>query len=140
MTDTMMIKRHVAGRTFSVQVQAKCDPETGERTVSARSAQSAELAIASALALEGPVTGEAFRYLRGVLGLSAVTLAGLFGVRPETVSRWERDTVPVSRSAWVALGALVLERAGRPPATMARLEHLSLGKPARKRVTIHLAA
>ena len=52
--------------------------------------------------------------MRRVLGLTGPELGKLLGVRFETISRWERGEVPVDRGAWLLLGGLVLERAGRP--------------------------
>jgi hypothetical protein len=46
-------------------------------------------------------------------------------VRPETITRWEKDQVPVDRAAWLTLSELVLERAGRPRALRERMERLA---------------
>jgi DNA-binding transcriptional regulator YiaG len=127
------IKRKVAGRTFTVEVPAVRDAEYGD-TVSLADLARAELEIASQLALEGPVSGEAFRYMRGALGIQAKDLATLLDVTPETVSRWENGARDLDRGAWIALGGMALEKAGKPTVTRERLERAArTEKPPRER-------
>jgi DNA-binding transcriptional regulator YiaG len=121
---TKTITRTVANRVFSVEVPAKPDPEHGT-LITTEALGRAEMAIATALALEGPVHGEAFRFMRGALGMTAKALAELLGVAPETVSRWETGERDVDRGAWLTLGSLVLERAGQPPAVQVRMSRLA---------------
>jgi DNA-binding transcriptional regulator YiaG len=137
MPETMTIARKVSGRRFSVEVPAEREPD-GELSVSLEHARAAELAIAAALATEGPLDGESFRYMRGALGIEARRLAELIGVSAETVSRWENDVSPVSRAAWLMLGTLVMERAGRGPGSLERLQHLAEGEPPPKDVRLTL--
>lgn len=65
-----------------------------------------EQAIADALIKRGIRTGTEFRFVRKLAGLRANEVADMFGVRAETVSRWERDEVEVPRTAAYALGEL----------------------------------
>jgi len=59
-----------------------------------------------------------FKFVRKKAGLRANEVAEMFGVRKETVSRWERDEVPIPRTAAYALGALF----EHPKLTRQRLE------------------
>lgn len=74
-----------------------------------------ELAIAVQVAETAPVHGKAFQWMRKSLQLSGAELGSLLGVRLETISRWERGDVAVTRSAWLWLCGAVLERAGKRP-------------------------
>lgn len=62
--------------------------------------------IAAALVARGVRTGPEFKLVRKLAGLRATEVAEMFGVRPETVSRWERGEVEVPRTAAYALGEL----------------------------------
>jgi DNA-binding transcriptional regulator YiaG len=128
MKDTKPITRKVSGRIISVDVPVSTDRESGEHTVHAKDLGRAELAIASLLAQEGPVDGESFRFMRGALGIAARALAPLLGVAHETISRWENAARDVDRAAWLALGDLVLEAAGKPTDARARMERIAGGK------------
>lgn len=70
------------------------------------------------LVARGIRTGGEFRFVRALAGLRANEVADLFGVRKETVSRWERGAVEIPRTAAYALGALF----EHPKLTRARLE------------------
>ncbi len=133
---TTTIKRKIAGRKYSVDVADEADPETGESLVSANELARAEIAIAAAVAVDGPPSGEAFAWMRRALGLTAEQLAVLLDVKPRTVSRWETDATEVARTAWLALGDLVLEAAGKPVQARARMEDIARGKkvPRERRV------
>jgi DNA-binding transcriptional regulator YiaG len=135
--NTTNITRKVAGRTFSVEVPAVEHAEHGHGVL-APDLQRAEVAIAATLALEGPVHAESFRFMRGALGIAAKDLAELLGVTPETVSRWENGAGEVNRSAWLTLGTIALERAGRPTMTQERMAKIAEGKkpPKERRVDL----
>lgn len=62
--------------------------------------------IATALIARGVRTGPEFKLVRKVAGLRATEVAEMFGVRPETISRWERGEVEIPRTAAYALGEL----------------------------------
>ena len=140
MTDTITITRTVDGRTYSVDVPA-VERHPGERGVAWQDALAAEVAIACALA-EGPPSPKALRFIRGALGLTAARVAEVLGVRAESISRWENGVVPFDRAAWLAVGALALERAGLPTATMARAQALNEARqpPKHTKVALHRAA
>ena len=78
----------------------------GEILFDADEVRRQERAVASGLVARGVRTGKEFKFVRKLAGLQAVDLAAMLDVRPETVSRWERDTIPVPRTAAFALGEL----------------------------------
>ena len=131
---TKPITRKISGRVLSVDVPIKVDPESGEPVLEPGVLGKADRAIAALLAQEGPVDGESFCFMRRSIGAQAKDLAALLGVSPETVSRWETGARDVDRFAWIVLGDLVLEAAGKSIETRARLERLASGaKPPRER-------
>ena len=62
--------------------------------------------IADAIVERGVRTGAEFAFVRKSAGLKAIEVAELFGVRPETVSRWEHGESEIPRTAAYALGQL----------------------------------
>ena len=65
-----------------------------------------EQIAARRIVARGIRTGSEFKFVRKRAGLQANEVADMFGVRKETVSRWERGEVPVPRTAAYTLGAL----------------------------------
>jgi putative zinc finger/helix-turn-helix YgiT family protein len=65
-----------------------------------------EQELAAALVDRGVRTGPEFAVVRKAAGFRAVEIAELFGVRPETVSRWEHGEGEIPRTAAFALGQL----------------------------------
>ena len=124
--------RKIGGSTFSVEMPTF--DRQGEPFIKSESFQRAELVIAAAIASEGPLSGDGFKWMRKSLPLTAVDLGALLGVAPETISRWETGARDVDRMAWIALGDLVLEAAGKPIDARARLQRIADGfKPAKER-------
>ena len=76
--------------------------------------------IADALVARGVRTGPEFVFVRKSAGLQAVDVAELFGVRPETVWRWEHGQTAIPRTAAYALGQLY----AHPKLTRQRFEAL----------------
>ena len=62
--------------------------------------------IADALVERGVRTGAEFVFVRKSADLKAVEVAEMFGVRPETVWRWEHGETEIPRTAAYALGQL----------------------------------
>jgi DNA-binding transcriptional regulator YiaG len=123
--------RRAAGRTFSVEVPLHKAPD-GVVEVHAGDALRAELEIAAQMALEGPIHGETFTFMRRSLGMYAKTLAELLDVRAESVSRWERGERAMDRAAWLLLADVVLERAGKGMPILELMERHRAGRrPAR---------
>ncbi len=73
---------------------------------------------AAELVKRGIRTGNEFRLVRKQAGFKATEIADLLGVRPETVSRWERGEVEIPRAAAFTLGELY----AHPKATRQKLE------------------
>ncbi|MBX3232945.1 MAG: helix-turn-helix domain-containing protein [Labilithrix sp.] len=109
------------GRRFRATVTAPVCRRCRASFVDGRLLERFDLAIACDLAMRGPADGETFRFLRKAIGLAAATLAELLGVSAETISRWENGQRAVDGPAWITVGTLVLERAGRPTSTLDRL-------------------
>ena len=65
-----------------------------------------ERLAAEQLVARGIRSGREFKFVRKVAGLRANEVADMFGVRKETVSRWERGEVEIPRTAAFALGEL----------------------------------
>ncbi|HWO22456.1 MAG TPA: type II TA system antitoxin MqsA family protein [Kofleriaceae bacterium] len=65
-----------------------------------------EQELAAALVERGVRTGAEFALVRKAAGLRGVDVAELFGVRPETVSRWEHGESEIPRTAAFAVGQL----------------------------------
>jgi putative zinc finger/helix-turn-helix YgiT family protein len=61
---------------------------------------------ADAIVARGIRTGKEFVFVRKSADLKAVEVAELFGVRPETVWRWEHGESEIPRTAAYALGQL----------------------------------
>lgn len=96
---------------------ARCS-SCGETLFDDASVERQEIDAATALVARGIRTAAEFRFVRKVAGLLANDLAELLGVRPETVSRWERGEGEIPRAAAFALGELF----DRPKVTRQKLE------------------
>ena len=66
-------------------------------------------AAVAAIVERGVRTGAEFRAVRKALGMPAIAVAKLFGVTPETVSRWEHGSHAIPRTTAFALGELYLQ-------------------------------
>jgi YgiT-type zinc finger domain-containing protein len=116
------LEETVAGRDFKVTVPALVCPACGEAYIEAAEIKRYELFVARELALHGPPTGEAFLFMRKTLGMSAVTTAALFGLTPETVSRWERGRRVANPQTVFLLGSIVLDHLSGVTTTVDRLQ------------------
>ena len=93
----------------------------GEEIFEAREIRRQENEVATIIATRGIRTGREFKFVRKAAGYRAVDIAAMFDVRPETVSRWERDEVEIPRIAAYALGELF----AHPRITKQKLEALA---------------
>jgi putative zinc finger/helix-turn-helix YgiT family protein len=93
----------------------------GEVLIDGADLKQNERRAASVLAERGIRTGKEFKFVRKVAGLQANELAKLIDVRPETVSRWERDEVEIPRMAVFILSQFL----EHPHVTKKKLEALS---------------
>lgn len=78
----------------------------GEQLFDYEEAGRQERALVTALVERGVRTGPEFALVRKAAGLRGVEVAELFGVRPETISRWEHGETEIPRTAAYALGQL----------------------------------
>ena len=78
----------------------------GEELYDAKEIDRQDALITAALVARGIRTGEEFVFVRKSAGLAAADIARLFGVRPETVWRWEHDEHEIPRTAAFALAQL----------------------------------
>lgn len=100
-------------------------PSCGEMVFDLAEMERQDALIADALVARGVRTGAEFVFVRKSAGLKAVELAGLFGVRPETVWRWEHSQTEIPRTAAYALAQLYKH----PKLTRQSLEALSAPAP-----------
>lgn len=108
LASVMPIARSVAGHTFRGTVRTlTC--ACGASEVPGEALEAFEISVGRALT-NAPPTGEAARWIRKALGYTAVDLAALLGVRPETISRWERNERSIDHAAWAMLGMLTTDR------------------------------
>jgi putative zinc finger/helix-turn-helix YgiT family protein len=84
----------------------RCGP-CGEVLIELTERGRQERLAAERLVARGVRSGIEFRFVRKLAGLRANEVAALFGVRKETVSRWERGEVEIPRIAAYALGSLL---------------------------------
>ena len=101
--------RTVGGVEFTAELDALKCGKCGETYVEDKSLEKMELAIAAELGRLGVLKGEAFKFMRKAVGLRGIDLAELLDVTGDTVSRWERETVPIDHAAFAVLGALASE-------------------------------
>jgi putative zinc finger/helix-turn-helix YgiT family protein len=106
----------VMGIDFETQGQ-RCEA-CGEILIALSERGRQERLAAAQLASRGIRTGREFKFVRKLAGLRANEVADMFGVRHETVSRWERSEVEIPRTAAYALGQLF----EHPKLTRQRLE------------------
>lgn len=112
--------RIVAGKKYKTTISQDFYEGSGWGSTSA-ALKVAEMEIALQVAADVP-DGEAFSWLRRVVGLSAKHVAGLLRKRPETISRWENGEVDVDWAAWVILVKVVKEAASGERAMLTLLE------------------
>lgn len=115
--------------TYYTSVPMQECPSCGEGYVDGPALKAAELTVAAEVARRGPAAGTSFRFMRKVLGIRGNEIAELLGVRPETISRWEKGRGEVDRSAWAVLSSIVLEERDGRRTLRERLE--TLRRPAR---------
>lgn len=127
----------VGGHTFTGAVPAERCPQCGETYTDAEGHRALALSVARALIEAGEVSGGVFRFFRHSLGLTGAALAGLLGVAPDTVSRWERGERDVDRLAWATVAGLILDEIKEGPRMRDVLEAMRTpGPPLAKAVRL----
>lgn len=101
--------REVGENTFSATVTGLVCTACGETITDFEVGERFDLAIAEVLSETAP-SGEAFRFLRRVVGLRARDLARMLGVTGDTISRWENGRHAIDRAAFFVLGTIARER------------------------------
>lgn len=119
----------VGNYEFTGFVPAQICSACNENTVDAKYLMSFELGIATLLAIAGVASSEVFTFMRKAVGLKAKDLAKLFGVTPETVSRWENGKIPVETRSITLLGNMVVDKTYGVTNTIARLLAISTNQP-----------
>lgn len=126
-TTEKIFKREIAGVGFVIIAPALKCLKCARTVVTNENAAAGELAVASHLASHGPVSGASFGYMRRILQLSATEVGRLLKVGSQTISRWENGVREPDRSAWFALGSMVLDAAMGQSTTRSRLRVLGEG-------------
>jgi putative zinc finger/helix-turn-helix YgiT family protein len=103
---------------FELEGRGQCCKACGEILMNLTELGRQERIAAERLVARGIRSGVEFKFVRKVVGFRANEVADMFGVRKETVSRWERGEVAIPRTAAYALGALF----EHPKLTRQRLE------------------
>lgn len=94
---------------MSVTVLAQVYDLCGESLIAYADLADAEPSVTRALVAVGWAHPDALRWLRKAAALRANELAGLLGVAPETVSRWEHGTRTIDRAALALVASLALD-------------------------------
>jgi putative zinc finger/helix-turn-helix YgiT family protein len=103
---------------FEVEGRGQRCASCGELLIELTERARQERLAGAQLVARGIRSGVEFKLVRKLAGLRANEVAEMFGVRKETVSRWERGEVEIPRTAAYALGALF----EHPKLTRQRLE------------------
>lgn len=103
---------------FDLRGQGQRCAACGEILIALSECGRMERVAAQQLVDRGIRSGVEFKFVRKVAGFQANEVAEMFGVRKETVSRWERGEVEIPRTAAYTLGALF----EHPKLTRQRLE------------------
>ena len=129
-------REKIAGHCFVETLQILDCAECGEATYPPGVLTKFQLHIAWTLARAGIVEPEAVRFMRSALGLSGVSLARLFGVRPESISRWEHGKRGMDRATLVVFHQLIEGRINGDEATFRLLHELEKPPKLPKQVLI----
>lgn len=116
-------------RTFgelvvSVVVLAEVCDVCGESLIADADVAHAHHAVTRALVAASSTHPDALRWLRKAADLRANELAGLLGVAPETVSRWEHGTRTIDRAALALVASLAFDAIDGMTTTRDRLRAL----------------
>ena len=126
------MKRTVAGHVFTATVRGRvcdaCDEAFFDDAVVAR----VDLAIARALVDADLGSGEAFRFVRKVVGLRANELAALLAVTKDITRGGRRVRCRSTAGPRRSLAMMLLDREAGVTATQDALRALSRPKPLRK--------
>ncbi len=131
------LEREVGEHLFSATVSGLVCSACGESITELQDGERFDLAVAEILAEAAP-TGDAFRFLRKVVGLRARDLARMLGLTGDTISRWENGKYAIDRAAFFVLGQIVRERRAGGTAMLDLLVRGEMPKPLPRVVKVHL--
>ena len=137
---TVELKSVVSGHTFVSNVMAGKCQSCGEIFYPGPLLEMVDLIIAATLVRHGERSGEAMRFIRKAIGISAKELAELFGMTQEHVSRLEHGKHPVSEQVMALLGSIALDQADGRSAILDTLHAMRAPTKLGKRVPIEVPA
>lgn len=94
----------------SVTSQGDRCTNCGEVLLAPEAIRNQEQLAARAIAERGIRSGHELKYVRKAAGFTAREVAALIGVTPESMSRWERGSVPIPRYAAFIVAELLRDR------------------------------
>jgi DNA-binding transcriptional regulator YiaG len=96
----------LAGVTYQTRLPALVCPACDEARLTEEVVEAYERALADQVA-RGPAGGDALRFLRKWLGLTAAQLGALLSTTPESVSRWENQVHAIPQPVfWIIAQAV----------------------------------
>jgi putative zinc finger/helix-turn-helix YgiT family protein len=131
------LTREVGEHVFSATVSGLVCSACGESITDLADGERFDLAVAEILAEAAP-TGDAFRFLRKLVGLRARDLARMLGITGDTISRWENGKHGIDRAAFFVLGQIARERRSGGTAMLDLLVRGEMPKPLPRLVNVHL--
>lgn len=134
------LRAEVNGHVFTATVTGQRCDACNEGLVDGHDIERFELAVARALVDAGDASGDAFKYARKSIGLTAAELASLLGVTPESISQWENAKHPIDPMALTLLALLVRDTEAGSTVLLDALRARTEAKPPAKRVTLKLAS
>jgi putative zinc finger/helix-turn-helix YgiT family protein len=117
--------RPVAGFDLAGEVPCTICDTCGERFYAADDLMRFDAAAAAALAQVGASSGEALKFMRKTMGITAAELAELLNLTPESISHVETGKREADRRTVALLGAMAIENLTGAPITLQRLRALS---------------
>jgi len=133
---TIERSRRVAGHVFTARLPARVCVACGESFFADATVSNFDLLVGARMAEAGVTDAEALKFMRKVTGLNGKQFAELLEVRPETVSRWEKDKRPIDRATYAVIRQLLFDRMHGSSETADYLRSLRRPKRLPKRVKI----
>ena len=118
-------RRDVGNQPFAGSVPGAVCAECGTVYYELPGLKAFDLEAAVWLARNGASTGEAMKFMRRVVGLTAERLASLLSLTAESISRIETGKLPPEARTVAILGAMVVDRRNNRTETIERLEAIA---------------
>jgi|SRR5471030_166986 DNA-binding XRE family transcriptional regulator len=116
--------RHVAGYDAAGEVPVTTCDTCGERFYALGALASFDSAVAAGLAEAGASSGEALKFMRKTMGLTAAELGKLLNLTPESISHVETGKRDADRRTVALVSAMALENLRGAKTTIERLRAL----------------